>query len=102
MRSKSPQERLDELWEEVWAEFVADLPAQLRGDLGEDTLESFQQGWYESEMPALRKFYLKVYRARFRKYRRCPEPGDILAEVLEKMYETLQQRREELENLAES
>lgn len=102
MRGKTPQQRLDELWEEVWAEFMAGLPQQMREEIGDDTLRSFEQGWYESEMPALRKHYLKVYQARFRKYRRCPEPDDILAEVLEKIYETFEERREELENLAKS
>lgn len=102
MSGRSPQERLDEMWAEVWAEFKAGLPEEMREDLGEDTLESFNRGWYKAEMPALRQYYLEVYRARFRKYRRRPEPDDILAEVLEKIHETFEDRREELENVVES
>ncbi len=98
---KSPQEHLDALWTDVWADFKDSLPEALREDIGEEFLASFEEGWYRAEMPALRKHYLEVYRAKFRKFRRCPDPDDVLTEVLERLYKTFDDKREELKQLAE-
>ncbi|MFO7946664.1 MAG: hypothetical protein R6V19_07610 [Armatimonadota bacterium] len=97
---KSPQEHLDALWTDVWADFKDSLPDALREDIGDDFLESFEEGWYRAEMPALRKHYLEVYRAKFQKFRRCPDPDDVLAEVLQRLYDTFEDKREELQKLA--
>ncbi|MFP3903019.1 MAG: hypothetical protein ACLFWB_02135 [Armatimonadota bacterium] len=98
---KSPQEHLDALWTEVWADFKDSLPDALREDIGEEFLASFEEGWYRAQMPALRKHYLEVYRAKFQKFRRCPDPDDMLAELLQTLYETFEDKREELQKLAE-